>query len=294
MNKSNYKTIGSTNNYACKCARCGRRIEKGQGYYIGQKTARLDNMQYTNNSFVHVSRCLSDDNKLGYHSSAIDAGAVYGTKHCRCYNGMEYGLELEFDNDNMLEDEYLTTRGWTAKSDSSVRIEYTHERVTSLSMYSKILHTLEENNISCVSSHFTVSCDKDTIDFIVRYRVSIVNYLQNAIIESGKAVELFGRDFNDWAKKYPAGYRETHNRATALIDFSRHNNRYYWLNLTPAFERGNNCVEFRVNRFNGHNASQLIETMKLERAFIMTCQKYHTQGRQGVAKVQKWIDKNFR
>lgn len=284
MNKSNYKTIGATNNYTCKCARCGRRIEKGQGYYIGQKTARLDNMQYSNNSFVHVSRCLSDDNKLSYHSSAIDAGAVYGTKHCKCYNGMEYGLELEFSNDDMLEDEYLTSRGWTAKYDSSVRIEYTHERVTSFSMYSKILHTLEENNISCVSSHFTMSCDKETIDFIVRFRKSIVNYLQDAIVESGKAVELFGRDFNEWAKLY----------TDETVDYYRHNNRYYWLNLTPAFEKGNNCVEFRVNRFNGHNASQLIETMKLERAFILTCQKYHTQGRQGVAKIQKWIDKNFR
>lgn len=284
MVKSNYKTIGATNNYACKCARCGRRIEKGQGYYIGQKTARLDNMQYSNNSYVHVSRCLSDDNKLGYHYSAIDAGAVYGTKHCKCYNGMEYGLELEFNNDDMIEDEYLTTRGWTAKADSSVRIEYTHERVTSLSMYSKILHTLEDNNISCVSSHFTVSCDKETIDFIVRFRKSIVNYMQDAIVESGKAVELFGRDFNDWAKKYTSDN----------VDFYRHNNRYYWLNLIPAFEKGNNCVEFRINRFNGHNATQLIETMKLERAFILTCQKYHTQGRAGVNKVQKWIDKNFR
>ena len=285
MNKSNYKTIGATNNYACKCARCGRRIEKGQGYYIGQKTARLDNMQYTNNSFVHVSRCLSDDNKLSYHSSAIDAGAVYGTKHCKCYNGMEYGLELEFNNDDMLEDEYLTSRGWTAKRDCTVRIEYTHERVTSFSMYSKTLHQLENNGVSCVSTHFTVSCDKDTIDFIVRFRKSLVNYLQDAIVESGKVVELFGRDFDiDYAMKY----------TDSNVDFYRHDSRYYWLNLTPAFEKGNNCIEFRVNRFNGHNASQLIETMKLERAFILTCQKYHTQGRQGVNKIQKWIDKNFR
>lgn len=285
MVKSNYKTIGSTNNYACKCARCGRRIEKGQGYYIGQKTARLDNMQYTNNSYVHISRCLSDDNKLSYHSSAIDAGAVYGSKHCKCYNGMEYGLELEFAHDDHIEDEYLTSRGWTAKRDCTVRIEYTHERVTSFSMYSKTLHQLENNGVSCVSTHFTVSCDKETIDFIVRFRKSLVNYLQDAIIERGKVVELFGRDFDiDYAMKY------TDNN----VDFYRHDSRYYWLNLTPAFESGNNCVEFRINRFNGHNATQLIETMKLERAFILTCQKYSTQGRQGVTKIQKWIDKNFR
>jgi hypothetical protein len=276
--KANYKQIGETNSRTIShCARCNRTIEVGQGYYVGQKTVsdKEKTWRVNGSSFIH-KECMADLHKIGYHSTARDAGAVYGSKHCKCYGEKEYGLELEFVGTNTrIADEYLTSRGWTAKRDGSVRIEFTHERQTSFSHYTQILKGLERLGTPTESTHFTISCN--CVDYIRHYRKSIVNYLQDTMDAHDVSIKnTFGRDYHSqWAKRYTdASGQDT--------------NRYYWINLTHA-----NCVEFRINKFDGTNAKRIIETMKFERAFILACEKgAQIGGRDGVRYIQKWINKN--
>ena len=119
-----------------------------------------------------------------------------------------------------------------------------------------MLNGLEKINFSDYAScHFTLSNDYsiEINKFLIHYRKSVVNYLQNAIVDNYNVSDIFGRGFNKWAKAFNDSY----------VDFAIHNNRYYWLNLTH-----NNRIEIRLFKFDGTNATQLLNAFKWFKTFM--------------------------
>ena len=273
-----------TNQYVVGCKVCGRDITVGKGVYIKANASSLVTMEngmqlQGGYGFIH-KECRKS--LCGYHSTRY---SVLGSKETKCYANAKMGIEIELNTDNKSVRDYLEcSYQIQPQRDSSVLVEYATPTYKSLSCISKMLNGLENINFSDYAScHFTLSNDYsiETNKFLIHYRKSVVNYLQNAIVENYNVSDVFGRGFNQWAKAFSDSY----------VDFTIHNNRYYWLNLTH-----NNRIEIRLFKFDGTNATQLLNAFKWFKTFYTKCGEYiakYGNNRKAVEQIQKWIDRNI-
>lgn len=267
------------------CKVCGLPIEKGMGIYIKANASSLTTMD-TDKKLVGGYGFIHEECRRrfgGYHCIGYE---TLGSKETACFDNAKMGIEIELKVPNEKVQDYLeTTYQLKPQRDSSVFVEYATNTYKSLSCISKMLQGLESFDYTDYAScHFTLSNSNSILinQFLVKYRKSVLNYLQDAIKAQYNVSDIFGRDFNQWAKELPI---ET------IRDITSHSNRYYWVNLTHTDK-----IEFRLFKFNGSNAKQLLTAFKWFKLFYTKCGKAiekYGNNKKSVEYMQKWIDRNI-
>ena len=274
-----------TNKIVVECKVCGRKIQKGQGVYIKANASSLVTMD-TNKKLVGGYGFIHTECRKRLTSYHCVSYETLGSKETKCFDNALMRIEIELNTRNEKVQDYLeTTYQLKPQRDSSVYVEYATNTYKSLSCISKMLKGLQSFEYNDYAScHFTLSNENSVSinQFLVRYRKSVLNYLQDAIRTHYNVADIFGRDFNPWAKELP---NET------IRDITSHNNRYYWINLTHADK-----IEIRLFKFNGNNATQLLTAFKWFKLFYTKCGKAiekYGNNKQAVEYMQKWIDRNI-
>lgn len=274
-----------TNKYVVVCKVCGRKITKGNGVRIKADASSLTTMD-TNKKLVGGYGFIHEECRSRFTNYHCVNYSTLGSKETACFDNAKMGIEIELNTRCEKVQDYLeTTYQLKPQRDCSVYVEYATDTYKSLSCISKMLQGLESFDYTdYASTHFTLSNNNSISinQFLVKYRKSILNYLQDAIKTNYNVSDIFGRGFNRWAKELPS---ET------IRDITSHSNRYYWVNLTHTDK-----IEFRLFKFNGNNATQLLTAFKWFKLFYTKCGKAiekYGNNKKAVEYMQKWIDRNI-